>query len=244
MNFYVKKQIEFTLIKIYRSLIFPILKWKDVLKKNVTLAPQAYYDRQTVLLGCNYVGRDSFLTECQLGYGSYIADKSYMAKTEVGKYCSIGAYVKTAVGNHPIRTNVSSCPSFFSSNPANGLSVIVDKEVKEYTYSNEAKGYCITIENDVWIGTGVVILSGVTIHNGAVIGAGSVVTKDVEPYGIYAGNPARKIGSRFSESEVSKLLMLQWWNKDEAWIIENAYKFKNTSSVLEKINNGEKINNE
>lgn len=235
MRHYVKRQIEFSLIKIYRNIVFPILKWKDVIMRNVILAPRAYYDRRTVLWGCNYIGRDSFLTECNLGYGSYVADMNYLAKTEIGKYCSIGVGVVTAVGNHPVRSNISSCPSFFSNNPINGLSYSVDKNVNEYIYSAEEKGYCVTIENDVWIGTGTVILSGVTIHNGAVVGAGSVVTKDVEPYAIYAGNPAQKIGSRFSEKEVSKLMALQWWDKDEAWIIENAGEFKNTDVMLEKL---------
>lgn len=232
MKICIKKQVEMLEISIYRSLVFPFIKWKDVIKKKIIIAPKGYYDRKTKLLGGNYIGRDTFLTESRLGYGSYVVDGSYLAKTEVGRYCSIGAYVRTAVGNHPIRRCVSTSPSLFSTEPANGLSYYIDNNVSEYLFSNEKEGYCVTIENDVWIGTGVVLLSGVTIHNGAVIGAGSVVTKDAEPYGIYAGNPAKKIGSRFSESEISKLLELEWWNKDEKWITENGYKFQDIDLIV------------
>ena len=64
-----------------------------------------------------------------------------------------------------------------------------------------------------------------TIGDGSVIGAGSVVTKDVEPYAVYVGNPARKIKYRFGEEEIQKLLQLQWWNRDEAWLKEQAQCF-------------------
>lgn len=235
MKFCVKKQIEISFIKIYRNLIFPIWKWREIFRRNTILAPKAYYDRKTILRGANYIGRESFLTECELAYGSYIADRSYMAKTKIGKFCSIGSGVMTAVGNHPIRDNLSSSPSFFSNNPINGLSYSVNNEVKEYIFSNEESKYCVIIENDVWIGTGTVILSGVTIHDGAVIGAGSVVTRDVEAYAIYVGNPAHKIGSRFSESQIKKLMTLQWWNKDEKWIKENAEQFRNVDAALERV---------
>ena len=74
----------------------------------------------------------------------------------------------------------------------------------------------VSIGNDVWIGDGALILSGVSVGDGAVIGARAVVTKDVAPYEIVAGNPARHIRYRFSESQIEKLLAIQWWE----WPIE------------------------
>ena len=73
----------------------------------------------------------------------------------------------------------------------------------------------IVIGNDVWIGFGAMILSGVTIGDGAVIGAGSVVAKDVEPYEIVAGNPAKRIRHRFDEFTIGRLIQLRWWDLDE-----------------------------
>lgn len=70
----------------------------------------------------------------------------------------------------------------------------------------------VVIGNDVWIGMNTLILSGVRIHEGAVVAAGSVVTKDVPPYAIVAGNPARVIKKRFNEYEIDKLIELAWWN--------------------------------
>lgn len=68
------------------------------------------------------------------------------------------------------------------------------------------------IENDVWLGARTMVLAGVTIHTGAVIGAGSVVTKDVGPYEIWAGNPARFIRKRFDDDTIDKLLKTRWWD--------------------------------
>jgi hypothetical protein len=80
----------------------------------------------------------------------------------------------------------------------------------------------IVIQNDVWIGAKSTIMSGVKISNGSVVGAGSVVTKDVPPYAIVAGNPAKVVKYRFSEEQIEKLLSIAWWNWDEQKIKDNA----------------------
>lgn len=80
----------------------------------------------------------------------------------------------------------------------------------------------IIIQNDVWIGAKSTIMSGVKISNGSVVGAGSVVTKDVPPYAIVAGNPAKVVKYRFTEEQIEKLLSIAWWNWDEQKIKDNA----------------------
>jgi acetyltransferase-like isoleucine patch superfamily enzyme len=80
----------------------------------------------------------------------------------------------------------------------------------------------ITIENDVWIGANSTIMSGVTIHNGAIVAAGSVVTKDVPPYAIVAGNPGKIVKYRFTEEQIKDLLEISWWNWNEDSIKESA----------------------
>jgi acetyltransferase-like isoleucine patch superfamily enzyme len=73
----------------------------------------------------------------------------------------------------------------------------------------------ITVENDVWIGAKSTIMSGVRIHNGSIVGANSTVTKDVPPYAIVVGNPARVVKYRFNERQVESLLKIKWWNWTE-----------------------------
>jgi acetyltransferase-like isoleucine patch superfamily enzyme len=81
----------------------------------------------------------------------------------------------------------------------------------------------IIIENDVWIGAKSTIMSGLKIGNGSVIGACSVVTKDVPPYAIVAGNPAKIVKYRFSEKQIEKLLKIRWWDWDEEKIRANSH---------------------
>ena len=79
----------------------------------------------------------------------------------------------------------------------------------------------VVIENDVWIGDGATIMSGVRIGNGAIVAANSHVVKDVEPYSMVGGNPAKLIKYRFSPEVIAKLLKIQWWNWDDTKINEN-----------------------
>jgi acetyltransferase-like isoleucine patch superfamily enzyme len=121
----------------------------------------------------------------------------------IGKFCSIANNVTLILtGNHRTEwITTYPFPSFYYR----------WKQVKKIKDHIVSKGD-IVIGNDVWIGYGALILPGVTIHDGAVIGAKAVVTKDVEPYTIVAGNPAHVIKKRFSDKEISRLLKLQWWN--------------------------------
>lgn len=89
-----------------------------------------------------------------------------------------------------------------------------------------------TIGNDVWIGWGVLIKGGVTIGNGAVIGARSVVTKDVPPYAVVAGVPAKVIKYRFEQEKIDLLQQLQWWDWDIDRIYENLDRLKNFDPTL------------
>jgi len=124
-------------------------------------------------------------------------------KLKIGKFCSISANVKIFLGaNH--RTDWVSTYPFPS----------LEKEwpeAKKIAGHPSSKGDVI-IGNDVWIGEGAVIFSGVKIGDGAVIGGRSVVTKNVKPYTVIAGNPAKVIRKRFDDDTIEKLLTIQWWN--------------------------------
>lgn len=132
----------------------------------------------------------------------------------IGKFCSIASGAKFLFNsaNHSLLSlSTYPFPIFFEEW---GL------DVKDITKAWDNKGD-IVIGNDVWIGYEAVILSGVTIGDGAVIGARAVVTKDVPPYTIVGGVPAKPIRKRFSEDRISALLKIQWWNWTKEQIAEN-----------------------
>lgn len=100
--------------------------------------------------------------------------------------------------------------------------------------NNKNYKVAVKIGNDVWIGTGVLILEGVTIGDGAVVAAGAVVTKDVEPYAIVGGVPAKVIRYRHTEEQRDKLIEFKWWDKDLDWIKNNAELFCNVGDFVSK----------
>lgn len=145
----------------------------------------------------------SRITNSTIGSYSYISYSSQINNAEIGKYCSISKRVSVGLGFHP--TNfISTSPMFYS--PKNPLLKSFVKESKFEDFKP------ISIGNDVWIGTNVVVLDGVTIGDGVIIAANSVVNKNVEPYSIVGGVPARFIRHRFEPKTIEKLLKIKWWN--------------------------------
>lgn len=216
---------------IYRKIFFPLKKIYLSMHHKIEFDIGAYADRKTQMEGYNSLGMDVFLSEVYMGYASYVADFSKLFRTYIGKYTSIGQNVSTAVGKHPVSENISTSPTFFSTDPRNRLQY-TRRQLYDETGVLRDGMYSIVIGNDVWIGNDVILLPGVTIGDGAVIGAGSVVIKDVEPYAVYVGNPARKIKYRFAEEEIQELLRIQWWNRDEAWLREHAESFADPKRFL------------
>ena len=91
------------------------------------------------------------------------------------------------------------------------------------------------IGNDVWVGSHCLIRAGVKISDGAVIGMGSVLTHDVGPYEVWAGNPAKLIKKRFTDEEIEKLVKTEWWQWSEEKIQKYSDKFNNISAFLEEV---------
>ena len=87
----------------------------------------------------------------------------------------------------------------------------------------------------MWIGANVTILDGITIGDGAISGAGSVVTRDVPPYAIVGGTPARIIRFRFTDEEIRFLLKFRWWDKDQTWIRENGELFEDIKLFMKHV---------
>lgn len=138
-----------------------------------------------------------------IGRGTYgnpeILDWKEGATLSIGAFCSIAAGVKIYLGGEHRIDWITTYP--FSVLWESGFNIQGHPKTKGN----------IVIGNDVWIGADAKIMSGVTIGDGAVIGASSVITKNVEPYAIYAGNPARLIRMRFEKEVVTELLEIKWW---------------------------------
>ena len=150
------------------------------------------------------------LNKVNLGSFSYVGCDSCLSNVDVGSFCSIGPYVKIGLAKHPSRTFVSTYPAFYS-NENTGCPLRFRKD----KVFDDASPKTI-IGNDVWIGVNVIIPGGVRIGTGAILAAGSVVVKDIPPYAIVGGNPAKIIRFRFSDEEIDVLLASEWWN----WPIE------------------------
>lgn len=151
---------------------------------------------------------------------------------EIGSYCSIANQVIIGGSMHPVQW-VSTSPVFYDN---------VDSIKKKFSFHAREKVQKTIIGHDVWIGSRAIIKQGVIIGTGAIIGMGSIVTKDVNPYEIVGGAPARLIRKRFSEDYISKLLKDEWWNKTDKEIESIAKYFNNIDAYIELLNQME-INN-
>ena len=149
--------------------------------------------------------------QVKLGRHSYIVGYLNLSSTgwekiEIGNFCSIAHNVTMNTDCGHDYTKISTFP--FNQLMGIGESGCTHRGV-------------IKVGNDVWIGTGAVIMPGVTIGDGAVIGAYCVVAKDIPPYAVVVGNPCQIKKYRFSDDKIKELLKLKWWDKDDNWIKEN-----------------------
>jgi acetyltransferase-like isoleucine patch superfamily enzyme len=166
-----------------------------------------------------------------MGYGSYLGERCRIDGA-IGRYCSISADVATIAGNHPVSEFISTHPAFYSLKQQAGFTYAQSQLFEEYVFADPAKGYGVVIGHDVLISYGVRILEGVTIGDGAIVAAGSLVRTNVEPYAIYAGVPAKKIGQRFDDETIRQLLEVRWWDRDENWIRAHAPLFSDIQGFL------------
>lgn len=156
--------------------------------------------------------------------GSFSFSRSVFApNTKVGRYCSIGARVSILGVNHPISRFTTSNITYDRHTFSVAQYFKDNSDIDNFQVNNNepANSLSVTIGHDVWIGEDVSISRGVTVGNGAILAAKAMVTKDVPPYAIVGGNPARVIRYRFSETQIEELNNLQWWNYNLKEVIDD-----------------------
>ena len=145
----------------------------------------------------------AIISNSTIGRNTYISENSVLVNCAIGRFCSIASGVRVADGTHPSSVFVSTCPSFFSIRRQNGQSFVNRNKYPEVI---QVEGRSAIIRNDVWIGSNAIVRGGVIIGDGAIVAMGAVVTKDVPPYAVVAGVPARVIKYRFNEEQIARLL--------------------------------------
>lgn len=172
--------------------------------------------KKDLILGKNCIIGKNVLIErnVKIGDNTYISsDTTIDSNVTIGKYCSIAKNVFIAPGVHNYNY-VTTHPILFNPYWRKKLNI---KENTKYDVSIGKENETTTIGNDVWIALNVIIMRGVNIGDGAIIAAGAIVTKDVEPYSIVAGNPAKHIKYRFDKENIEKIMKAnkKWWNLSE-----------------------------
>ena len=172
--------------------------------------------------------KNTKIINSKVSENTYIQNNSVINNTEIGKYCSIAGNVYIGGAEHPMNF-VSTSPVFYDNEQPLPEFFVTGKRYKK-------KPAKTIIESDVWIGHCVVIKSGVNVGVGAVIGAGAVVVKDVEPYSIVVGVPAKHVKWRFSESIRTELINSKWWELSKNILLTLENEFESPELFLQKIN--------
>lgn len=181
---------------------------------------RSYADKKCSFTLYNRLYGTSIIHNSKLGRFTYVAGAK-ISNTSIGSFCSIGPdAIIGELGRHP--TNwISTHPAFYSTLNQAGCTF------SDADYFLELSP--VTIGSDVWIGARAVILDGVSIGHGSIIATGAIVTKDVAPYSIVGGVPAKLIRYRHNEETIKELLHIKWWDWPEDKLREMAADFRSNS---------------
>lgn len=219
--------------KMINNLKYRYAIWKYKIPKTCRVIPSKDIS-QLKCEGYNTIAENVIAHNCELGFASGISKWSMLYNTKIGRYTVMAFGLQVITGTHPTGKFATVHPAFYSLLKQYGFTYVDEQKFQEITKVDE-DGHDLVIGNDVWIGANVSVIGGCTIGDGAIVAAGTVVTKDVPPYAIVGGVPAKIIRYRYSNEQIEKLLKFQWWNREETWIRDHAEYFDDIEKFIEMI---------
>ena len=207
-----------------------VIQFSRTLGEQPCVHPTARVKDTTLGAWCEVQERTK-LAETVMGDYSYICGDGEVIYTEIGKFCSIASHARINPGNHPLDRAALHHFTYRSE-----MFDLGDDDPSFFDWRRESK---VTIGNDVWIGHGVTVMPGVNIGDGAAIGSGAVVTRDVEPFSVVVGVPAKPVRKRFDDETIAGLQALRWWDWSQDMLRERMGDFRKlgASEFVEKYTN-------
>ncbi len=189
-------------------------------------------DQSAILVKCEVgswteIGPRATLVETSFGDYSYLAGDNQIIYATIGRFCSIASHVRVNPGNHPMQRVTQHHMTY-------RRAMYNFAESDDQAFFQWRRAHHCSIGHDVWLGHGAIIMPGVNVGSGAVVGAGAVVTRDVAPYMIVAGVPARPIRLRFPERIVERLLAIAWWEWDRPTLAARFHELNDVKAFVEK----------
>jgi len=199
---------------------FKITQAKPAMKQ---LSEAPTIDQTAVVVDCEFgvwteIGPRTSIRESVMGDYSYVVNDSEIIYSDIGKFVNIAAHTRINPGQHPM--DRASMHHFQYRSSAYELG---DDDPAFFDWRREKR---VKLDHDVWIGHGAIVQGGVAIGIGSVVGSGAVVTKDVPPYTIVTGIPAKPLRPRFDAEIVDALLRICWWDWDHATLAERLDDFR------------------
>ena len=206
--------------------IISLTNYKFSRKRCIYVSMLSYIDSKSTLQDNVAISRLCIVRNSNINQYSYVSPNTQVSNCDIGKFCSIGSEVMIGLGKHPVDM-ISTSPIFYTTN---------NRLKKRWVNKDEFIQFeKINIGNDVWIGNRAIILDGVKIGNGAIVAAGAIVTKDVPPYSIVGGCPAKVIKYRFENDEIIKLEHSKWWDFSELYLKNNTEIFRNKNIFIDEV---------